>query len=75
MEFLYTEEDAKEANWPCRMCEHGPAKKEGKNCGENCGESKCSNFELLKEFLVPSKNPGDKGSTSRDCQKLRDKQK
>lgn len=84
---IFTKEEAREANWPCRMCEYEPAKKGSsilpdacKHCDKELikrenGTSKPSSFELLKEFLIPAKAWGEKGWTTWELQRLRDNPK
>ena len=47
MNTKFTEEEAKEANWPCRMCEYEPAKQ-----GSSVLPKICKNCDCWKNIMI-----------------------
>lgn len=60
MDTVFTEEEAKKANWDCRMCDHNNPKKGSKRHLENCQLCRRqlgirpSKFELFRQRLIPT---------------------
>lgn len=81
MDTMFTENQAEEEGWPCRMCDHENSKPGSIRAEENCQfpcsalgsrivGDKPSKFELRKIYLIPQSSRGGPGFTweqTRDC--------